>query len=362
VSVNARLRDRALDHEVDRRRYSQSILRRIIAVLNRSDARLMAQLAEALMRVDATAFTVERLEALLGAVRATNAAATREAFALLESELREVAEVESLAAGSALRATIPAAVAVHAPVVSVPAEVAYAAAMARPFQGRLLSGWAANVEARRMEAVRNAVRAGFVEGRTTAEVIKTIRGTKALGYADGVLDRPRREVATIVQTALSHTAQMARRESYKANADLIAGVQWVSTLDTRTSPECAIRDGLIYDAETFAPLGHSVPWLEGPGRLHFNCRSVDVPVLKSWKELGIDADELPAGTRASMDGQVPADTTYGDWLLRQSAERQDEILGPARGALLRDGRLKLPDFYDGKGAPLTLAELRAKLG
>lgn len=360
MSVNTRLRDAALDHEVDRRRYSESILRRLIAVLNRSDARLVAQLTEALLQVERSTFTVERLETLLGAVRATNADAYRAVFSQLERELREVAEVEALAAGSTLRAAVPAAVAVHAPVVSVPVETVYAAALARPFQGRLLAGWAANVEAGRMTAIRNAVRAGFVEGRTTAEVIRAIRGTRALGYADGLLDRPRRELATIVQTALSHTAQMARRESYRANADLIAAVQWVSTLDNRTSAECAIRDGLQYTPEG-QPLGHAIPWLEGPGRLHFNCRSVDVPVLKSWRELGIDAAELPAGTRASMDGQVPAETTYGEWLLRQSAARQDEIMGPGRGELLRLGRLKLPDFYDGKGVPLTLEELRRKL-
>ena len=37
-------------------------------------------------------------------------------------------------------------------------------------------------------------------------------------------------------------------------------------------------------------------------------------------------DELPAGTRASMDGQVPADQTFGQWIKRQSAARQDQVL------------------------------------
>jgi hypothetical protein len=360
ATTNSRLRDRQLDHAVSVRQYGEGVLRRMIAVLNRSDARLMAQLTEALMRLDRTAFTVERLEGMLAAVRATNAAAYREVFERFERELRDLAEVEASAQAATVRGSMPASVASRVSIAPVAVEQVYAAAMARPFQGRLLRGWAANLEQGRLTQVSNAVRAGVVEGRTTAEIIRAIRGTREAGYADGLLNRPRRELATIVQTAVSHTAQIARREFYNANTDLVAAVQWVSTLDNRTTPECAIRDGLQYTTEG-EPIGHSVPWLDGPGRLHFNCRSVDVPVLKSWRELGIDANELPAGTRASMDGQVPAETTYGDWLLRQSAARQDEILGPTRGAMLREGRT-LPEFYDGKGRPLTLDELRKRSG
>ena len=42
-------------------------------------------------------------------------------------------------------------------------------------------------------------------------------------------------------------------------------------------------------------------------RLHWRCRSGQVPVLKSHKELGIDIPEIlvDGQTRASMDGQVP---------------------------------------------------------
>jgi hypothetical protein len=85
-------------------------------------------------------------------------------------------------------------------------------------------------------------------------------------------------------------------------------------------------------------------------------------VLKSWKELGIPADEMSPGTRASMDGQVPADTTYAEWFAKQSAERQDEILGPVRAKLYREGRVSFDRFYDDKGRFLTLDQLAAKTG
>ncbi|MNP87571.1 hypothetical protein D3C76_1885700 [compost metagenome] len=62
-----------------------------------------------------------------------------------------------------------------------------------------------------------------------------------------------------------------------------------------------------------------------------------------------------------MDGQVPQSTTYADWLRRQPASRQDEILGPARARLMREGGLKLEAFYSDKGRLLTLEELRSRI-
>jgi hypothetical protein len=138
---------------------------------------------------------------------------------------------------------------------------------------------------------------------------------------------------------------------------MVKAVQWVSTLDTRTSEICRLRDGLQYTTDTHKPIGHKVPWLGGPGRAHWQCRSSSVPVLKSWRELGIDMDELTPSTRASMDGQVPAEQTYTEWLRKQSAARQDEVLGPSRGKLFRTGGLPMDRFYNDKGQFLTLPEL-----
>jgi hypothetical protein len=356
VIVNEALQDKAIDRAIDLQRYQRGIVLRLIAILNRTDARLTAQLSEALMQLERDSFTVERLDALLTSVRSLNAQAYAAVFAELEPQMRTLAEVESGYQAGLFKATLPSVVQLQFPVAGVSIEQVYAAAVSRPFQGRLLAGWAANVEASRMVLIRNAVRQGYVEGRTTAEIIQTIRGSRALNYADGLLDRARRELATVVQTALSHTAQTARQAFYDANASVIKALKWTSTLDSRTSEGCIVRDGLLYDPETHKPIDSKVPWLGGPGALHFNCRSVSTPVTKSWRELGIDMAEMPAGTRASMDGQVPADLSYGDWLKRQSAARQDEILGPVRGKLLRSGT-PLDKFSDDKGRWLTLPQL-----
>lgn len=361
ATANAVLQDWAINHEHDLKQFATGVVQRMIAVLNRTDARLMAQLTEALMQMDRESFTVNRLDALLASVRKLNAQAYEAVLAELQPEMKGLAGVESKAQLLSLRSAVPAQVLVEFPIAGVSASQVYAAALSRPFQGRLLKDWAANLEASRLTQIRNAVRAGFVEGQTTADIIKTIRGTRALRYGDGILERPRRELAAVVQTALSHTAQTARQAMTDANADLVKAVQWVSTLDSKTSPMCRIRDGLKYTADTHKPIGHSIPWGEGPGRLHFNCRSVSVPVLKSWKELGIDAADMSPGTRASMDGQVPADQTYAEWFAKQSAERQDEILGPERAKLYRAGKVSFSQFYSPNGRYLTLDQLEAKL-
>ena len=94
------------------------------------------------------------------------------------------------------------------------------------------------------------------------------------------------------------------------------------------------------------------------GVIVHNCRTTTIPILKSWKELGLGLKELAPATRASMDGQVPGATTYAEWLARQSADRQDQALGgPGRGALYRRGAVTIDRFVDGRGRPLSLREL-----
>ena len=360
-TANERLFHEAVAHSINLSRYGAGVVRQIIGLLNATDDRLTAALAAALAQVEPSSFTVGRLESLLGSVREINAAAYRAAFGAIPGEMRTLADYEAAYQLDLLANVLPGDVQLKFQLFRVSIDQVYAAAISRPFQGGLLKDWAASAEANRLTTIRNAIRSGFVEGRTTDQIIRDIQGTKAKGYRDGRLDGSRRGLAAIVQTALSHTAATAREEVYGANGDVIKAVRWVSTLDTRTSPPCRLRDGLRYTADKdHKPIGHKVPWLAGPGRLHFNCRSVSSPVTKSFRELGLDIDEIGPGTRASMDGQVPGDLTYGDWLKKQSAARQDEILGTARAALMRKGGLPFDSFYSPRGDVLTLDQLRQR--
>lgn len=358
-TVNERILSAAIGHMVDLTRYSNGVAARMMALLNRVDGDLFARLTDALEQAGESPST-ERLEQLLGSVRSVNLQAYQTWERELTGELRQLADYEAGHQAAALQAALPEQVVATVSLARVNAEQVYAAAMSQPFRGRLLREWASGLEASRMARIRDAVRIGYVEGETISQMVRRIRGSRAERYADGLIQIDRRDAEAVVRTAVSHIAAVVKDRHQAANGDIIKAVAWRSTLDGRTSSECRIRDGLRYTLEGHQPIGHRVPWLSGPGRLHWQCRSTSTAVVKSWRELGFDIDELLAGTRAAMDGQEPAQLTYGQWLKKQSAARQDDILGPTRGALLRRGRLDMEAFYNEKGRMLSLEELRQR--
>jgi SPP1 gp7 family putative phage head morphogenesis protein len=73
-----------------------------------------------------------------------------------------------------------------------------------------------------------------------------------------------------------------------------------------------------------------------------NCRSTVIPVTK--------------GNRKRLQERE----TYQDWLKRQSKAVQDDILGPSRGKLYREGGYSVSRFVDESGQKYTLDDLRKK--
>ncbi|MEA5670435.1 hypothetical protein VA602_03675 [Pseudomonas sp. MH2] len=355
-TTNEKLLSELIGHEVDLSRLSNSQVLTIIKVLNSRDADLRAALIEAIENLGAD-LSAAAVDIALAAVLRINRQTFVEIRLAMDKMTDGLVSYELAFQQSTLRAVLPALVREAYPVVSPAFSAVKAIALARPFQGRLLREWVVGIESSRAAAVRDAVRSGVVEGRTTAEIVRTIMGSRFQQYADGALQKARRDVESVVRSAVSHTAETASDAAYEANSDIISHVEWLSTLDNHTSSDCRIRDRLPYTLGTYKPIGHTIPWLAGPGRIHFCCRSSKVPVLKSAKALGFS----DGATRASMDGQVPESTTYAEWLSKQSAARQDEILGSERGRLIREGGLKLGDFYNDKGRFLTLDELRERL-
>ena len=357
MAANDDLMDAAIQHQIDLGRYSRGVVQRMVAILNRVDRSIFADLAAKLATMEPEQFTVTRLEAMLGSVRALNAQAYAQIDKELRAELKDFTEYEVSYQKMALESVLPAQIVVA----GVSAEQVYAGAMARPFQGTLLKGALDELEAGRARRIRQSIAQGYVEGKTSVEIVRELRGTRARQHADGFLEVDRRHLQTIVNTAIAHTAHFAQERFYDANTDLLKGVQWSAKLDLRTSSTCRLRDGLMWTPDR-KPIGHAIPWRGGPPA-HFNCRSTAVPVLKGLGDL-LDADlsesDFPAATRASLDGQVAANETYAEWIKRQSARRQDDVLGPTRGKLLRDGKLPLSDMYSPRGELLTLDELRAK--
>jgi SPP1 gp7 family putative phage head morphogenesis protein len=181
---------------------------------------------------------------------------------------------------------------------------------------------------------------GFTEGLTQDQLISRVREAQPL---------QRRQAASLVRTGTNAVSSIARYESMLANSDVLKGYEWVSTLDSRTSNVCIARDGVVYSFKKSNP--------KPPA--HFSCRSTIVPKVDPRYDLLSDV----TGDRPSIgaDGveQVNAQSTYGGWLRKQPAIFQNEVLGPARAKLFRQGGLSVSKFVNFDGKTYTLDELRA---
>jgi SPP1 gp7 family putative phage head morphogenesis protein len=344
ASVNEAVLDLQVRHQVGLQRLSAGVIRKIIAVLADADKEITAELMGRPATLEGS-FTSQRLKYLLDAVRQIMRDATITLGQDLRGELRDLAKYEADFQASLLTRSLPVAM----DIVTPSAQVLNAVVTSRPFQGRLLRDWVADLDKGAYRRLQSAIQQGIVQGETVQQIVTRVRGTAATGFRDGILEVNRRQATNLVRTAVNHVATSAREKLYEENDDLVGGVIWVATLDTRTCEICMGYDGQEFSIDR----GPRPP-------AHPSCRCTTMPRVKSWRELGIDADEVPAGTRASMNGQVPATLSFDAWLKSQSAAVQDEALGPTRGRLFRDGGLTVDRFTDARGNQLNLDELRRR--
>jgi hypothetical protein len=227
-------------------------------------------------------------------------------------------------------------------------------------QGAPVSDWISRQGGDTLKRFQDNMRLGIAQGETNGQLIRRIRGGKQNGeVVEGFMKITRAHADSLVRSATQAVSQASRQAVYEDNDELVKGEQWVSTIDLRTTVMCSARDGLLYTVGAHNPIDHSLPWGGGPGNLHWGCRSTSTPVLKSFRELGLGIDEIPETTRASLDGQIPQDTTFEGWLSRRTVAEQNENLGVGRAQLWRDGKISFRDLMDANGRELTLQELRA---
>jgi hypothetical protein len=291
---------------------------------------------------------------LLDEVRSTIKGTYRDISTLMGREIREIADNEATWTGSATNAATQATFSdvglTRSVLQTLVSEFTFLGATSTEWWGRQAAGLA--------DRFSDEMRRGIALGESNTDLIARVRGKTG---QPGLMDVTRNSAERLVRASVQAAANNGREAMYAENDDLIASLQWHATLDTRTSIWCLTRDGHHYSntPDHFSKDG-GPPWLEGPGKIHWGCRSTSVPILKSWRDLGIDADEVPETTRASMDGQKPAQMTFEKWLKKQSVERQDAVLGPGKAQLWRDGKIEFRDLLDQSGRPLTTEQLRAK--
>ena len=213
------------------------------------------------------------------------------------------------------------------------------------------------------ERFSQVVRNGLLTGETTPSIAKRLVGqlqfgeqartARQLAAAGGELTAVAdNQIMSLVRTSINQVANSASMAVYEANQDISKKYRYIATLDSRTSSICRALDNREFE------------YGKGPTPpQHFGCRSTIVAV--------IDPDILPPSTiakRASADGPVPINTSYGQWLKDQPLKTQQDVLGASKVPYFN----RLVDKYGAKdamaklvrddGAELTLEQLRKRYG
>ncbi len=311
-------------------------------------------------------------------VREIRAPAWTVAEADYKQEMLELAQEEAEWMDDAVKRTLPVQV-----TTTLPATQALKNTVSQGvYSGKTIAQWFDDLKRSEFRRIMSSVRSGVAQGLTTDDIVRDIMTTQN--------NITRRGATAVARTATNGVANAAREEYFRANADIIDKVVWVSVLDGRTTAICRSLDGEVW--------GVNEPHPTPP--IHVNCRSTLAPVFEGagivgerpfvrdtrtrrfrerdfraeakaaagpdrWREMTEKQRRRQiAGVRRDWInrnvGQVPAKVTYEQWLKRQSASFQDDVLGPSRGKLFRQGGITLDRFVDNTGKEYTLKELKRR--
>lgn len=348
-AVDLAIADEILAHAIDLFRVEASSQQQILRLITE----LRRELTALLQQEDLTAFTKARTEQLL-----------RQASAVIDGYYAKI-EGESVIASKAVGevqakhvVSVLNDVLVHVEA-SLPTETFLARLVTNALiEGSPASAWWSRQSLDTGFRFANAVRAGLAAGETNADIVRRVAGGRG---QVGVLDVSLRNARSLVHTAVQTVANAARRETFRKNADVIQGIRQLSTLDGRTTPVCIGYSGAEWDLDGKPINGTKLPYGNGVPR-HWGCRSVEVPITKTFRELGIDLDEAPETMRAASGGPVSSNITFDEWLSRRTVEQQDEQLGAGRAQLWRAGKISLAQLLDLQGNPMSVRQLQAKYG
>jgi SPP1 gp7 family putative phage head morphogenesis protein len=380
-NLSDKLNDQITERAIDLQRVKGSVRLDVLAALTL----IQDELVENLIRigpteVQAPRFQKTRMFKLFEQTKTSIGTGIAEVKHIHEQRLRELAEVESQFALNLLNTSIGVDVAT----VALTPEQLTASSTRSSIFGASSRNWWARQATRLQNQFADKIRSGVVLGKSTPEIVRTVRGTKAFNFEDGIMKLSKRQAEALVRTSVQNVANEARLRTYENNDDLIKAIQWVSTLDTRTTDICIALDGKQWtNDEAKTPIGHNKTF-PGP-TAHWNCRSSQVPITKSWNQLNRGRQfnrrnfqsefqrqleqqgfsksqirDIVADTRASMDGQVAQDLTFPQWLRKQSKARRVKVLGVERAALFDAGEINLNQLTNQDNRPLTLEQLRAK--
>jgi pputative hage head morphogenesis protein, SPP1 gp7 family len=211
-------------------------------------------------------------------------------------------------------------------------------------EGATVNAWNKGLNIDQKTRLEREIKIGVSLGETNE--LLAARVARALG-------KSKRDAASIAVTAAGAIVSAVRQKFFEANVDVIKAYKYQATLDTRTSALCRAYDGLMWDTN-YEPIGHSYPFRQPRINTHFNCRSTIIPVIKGADEL----KNVPPATRSSMNGYVPQDINFNDWLKTQPKDVIEKTLGAGRAELFLQGKITMRDLITQQGRELNLTQLK----
>ena len=285
-SVNETLAERYRVHAVDLLRFDAHEREVILGYLKQ----LEQELVRLLLEIDPASVTQRaarrnRLQALLDQVRKTVQTTYGEISTRLIGDLTDLAKLEAQFA----RTSAASVIGFDLLSATITAEALRAIASDVLILGAPSAEWWSRQAVNLVQAFSDQIRLGMGIGESIEDMVRRIRG-RATGarnwywdprtgerrmfveFSDGIMDIGTRQARALVRTSVSAVSASARREMLQANADIVKGVQQVSTLDNRTSEICLAYSGKVWLYPDMRPDGHSLPYLGGVPS-HWSCRS-----------------------------------------------------------------------------------------
>lgn len=381
-NANTKVADSLTARAIPIERAELGLVEKTLEILSKVQEELISNLAKLDPTEVADRFKAQRLESLLSS--------TEKSIARLYAEMRDqnIENLVKLAKIEAknLRRVYQNAVGVDLLSIELPASTLRALAKDPVVLGGPASAWWEKQAGDLQHKFSTEMQIGIAQGESIGDLTRRVRGSRDLGYTDGLMSLARRNIEALVRSAAQSVMNEARLDLYENNPDVVKGLQWRATLDLRTSSICAGLDGLTWSLEDHKPQGHDKAFRKPPA--HWRCRSTIIGVLKSFEELskkpqlnlgdtrgkaenvfrerlraqGWSEDKVEKAmmnARASLDGQVSRATTYEQWLKGRTVEEQKSVLGVGRWEMWNKGEIKLKDLTTKNLRPLSLDELEA---
>jgi len=358
MAVNDNIKDRQLSHSHWVSRYATGRANDIIDLLYQFD---IERKKELILLTENEPYSVKKQQSIIDSFLEKEKRFSTESYtAELTKTAKDFGGYEVGFQAGILKDEIPKAIQTYVTLKTASSAQVWSFAINRPLTMQngftsMIKPFIKGIEDTRLSIIENTIRAGFVQGQSTPDIAQALYGTQKNQFRDGNMGRAYRWAEAVTRTTINHMATSAREVNNQANSDIIKGYEWVATLDGRTTFICATRDGKVwyYDNENKSTLEANV---YPPS--HPNCRSTTAPITPSWRDLGIDIDEIDGLTRASMNGQVSSDLNYSDWFAQQPESFQKRWLGATRYDAYKSGDLKITQLADAQsGQTLTLEQL-----